>query len=125
LKTIQIKHWADDAGHKLVTIPCGKDTSCVMDEDGLEELLALGVTPKFIFKDNVVALRMRQKQVGIPRLLCDCNAGQHIRYLDANPLNLRKSNLLRINGGSRYNARAQLLKRPFPKTQFLLEHIYE
>jgi hypothetical protein len=122
---LKIIHKIKD-GQKLVYIPIRgeKDKYCRMLEEDFGALLDFGLHPLFRFKQGTVFARSNYKNIGVARLLANCQAGQNVRYINADPLDLRQQNLLILPGMSLYAARS-LLKKSLSPLRYELSHVYE
>jgi hypothetical protein len=85
-----------------------------MLEGDFSALLDLGLHPLFRFKQGTVFARSNYKNIGVARLLANCQAGQNVRYINGDPLDLRQQNLLLLPGMSLYAARSLLKKSLSP-----------
>lgn len=56
-------------------------------------------------RPNVLAVSITNSKVSVARVLLDADQGQIIRYKDGNPLNLRRENLLLLDGDGRAGKR--------------------
>jgi hypothetical protein len=56
-------------------------------------------------RKNVLALAITNSKVSVARCLLDADIGQIVRYKDSNPMNLRRENLLLMNGDKRAGKR--------------------
>jgi hypothetical protein len=124
MKTIQIKHTIEE-GKEVVHVPLKNSPAyVVMDLDGLDTLIEIGVPPPYKYKQRSVFGRNNGRDVPISRLLVDTKKGEHLRYFDTNPLNLRKNNLLKLPGMSKYRARDEV-KMHYQRRHCEIEHVYE
>ena len=90
----------------------GKHEAIVNLED-YEFLLSLGVSPNWQVSGGSVIARTPEGAMLIGRILADAKAGQQVRYLDGNPFNLRRENLILKHGGfSLRNDRECLSRMP-------------
>jgi hypothetical protein len=126
MNKIQLKiiHKTED-GQKLVYIPIRgeKDKFCKMLEGDFAALIDLGLHPLFRLQGTVFA-RSNYKNIGVARLLANCQAGQNVRYINGDPLDLRQQNLLILPGMSLYAARS-VLKKSLSPLRYELSHVYE
>jgi hypothetical protein len=122
---ITIKHRNEKDG-QLVFIPIRgtEEQFCKMHNDDFELLLSLGVHPLFRLKQGTLWCRCNYRNIGVARLLCNCQAGENVRYLNADPTDLRSSNLLKLPGMAKYAARSHM-KKTYPTQQYEIEHVYE
>jgi hypothetical protein len=122
---LTIRHKTED-GQRLAYVPIrgGEDKHCTMYEDDFNALLAMGMHPVFRLKQGTIFCRCNCRNVGVARLLCNCQPGENVRYLNADPTDLRPINLLKLPGMARYAARSQLQKT-LPTLRYELEHVYE
>ena len=58
-----------------------------------------------------VYVRNNGREVSIARLILDADKGQKVSYLDGDPTNLTRPNLIRLAGSSKFRARDQIVKR--------------
>ena len=95
-----------EKGRALTRVPLGRSQEkyCEIWEDDYRFLLKLGMTGNFnaIGNNYVTAASKRASgsHVLVARVLLDAGPGDAIRYLDKNPLNLRRENLKLVSGGN-------------------------
>jgi hypothetical protein len=92
------------SGRRVAFISLGSnsDRVCVLYLDDYISLIELGVSTNWSCTKpgNAVAFNsIDMKPLGIARILLDAKAGQAVRYLDGNPLNLRRENLSLVPDG--------------------------
>lgn len=56
-------------------------------------------------RSNVLAIGITNSKISVARCLLDADVGQIVRYKDGNPLNLRRENLLLMDGDKRAGKR--------------------
>jgi hypothetical protein len=122
-RQITIRHFKDTSSKNIVLIPLQK-YNCVMEEDDFKELQHLGINFPWSYKQFACWGRNRGRYINLARVLCDCQKGQCVRYVDRNPLNLRRSNLVVTEGMSKFRARDKL-RRCLPARDYQQIHIYE
>jgi hypothetical protein len=123
MRTVKVRHYSLD-GLKLVDITLRDGEVCTLEQADFEELLKSGTPAAWKMFLNNVAVSLNKKNVQIARLLLDPDTGRSIRYLDGNPLNLRKDNLIVTNGRSRFRDR-KLLPHKYTGKRVKLSHVYD
>jgi len=107
---VRVLHSRDEDGNEIVTVPLSNiDKKVILYKDDFNELLSLGVVPKWTLNANLVLARGRMP---IGRLIVDAKKGEKVEVLDGSPLNLRRSNLFVSLGNAKYNARDKLSNKP-------------
>lgn len=85
-----------EAGRSLYMVPLGRKGAlevAVWEED-YKLLRSLGLTGNWAKLQNMhVSAKASRQHVLVARVLLDAKPGQAVRYLDGNPLNLRRENL--------------------------------
>jgi hypothetical protein len=79
-----------------------------MYEDDLEELLRLGVSMEFKFSNGNVWAQSGSRRLSIARLICDAGVGQKVLFVDRDPFNMKRENLVISKGLGKYRTRDQL-----------------
>jgi hypothetical protein len=64
----------------------------------------LGISPYWKLSQGQV----KTEKLSIARLIVDADKGQKVQFLDRNPTNLRRENLVRARGGGLFRARDQI-----------------
>jgi hypothetical protein len=126
VKEIQVIHRTDE-GMPVLYVPLKHSSDyVVMEESAFNLLIEYGVVPIFrIHGDNhSVVCRSGGGYISVARLLLDCVANEHVRYLDGCINNLMKSNLVKCGGASKHIARNQITTE-FEKQRYTLKHVYE
>src|SRR2546425_2774895 len=75
-----------------------------VDRADYEELMQLGVSPRWIFAQGQVCVTQKRRPVSVARMILDAGEGHKVRFLDQNQLNLRRSNLALDVGTGKYRA---------------------
>jgi hypothetical protein len=123
--TITITHFKDERGRALVRVPIARsDRFCTLEEQDFSALLELGTPVHWVWKQDCIWVRSGGKSIAIGRILLDCSPGQCLRYINHDPTDLRRDNLVLTNGMSKYRAR-DMLTRSFPRTRLKLRHVDE
>jgi hypothetical protein len=76
-----------------------------MEESDFNELIDLGLPVRWSLRNGVVWARSHGRHIGVARFLLDAKAGETVRYIDNDPTNLLRSNLVKTLGRSVYDAR--------------------
>lgn len=101
-------------GAALVLVPLANHAEpAILDARDFDALMAARYSPLWTFNDTgngkryvrVRDSRMRGHLVLVARLITAAGRGRIVRYRDANPLNLRRSNLLLTQGRTRGHRR--------------------
>jgi hypothetical protein len=120
---VEVKHRNED-GNKIVELQLKNSGHCVLEESAFDLLMSLGIVPILTVVEGSVVCRSGNRHVCIARLLLDCGVNETVRYLDNNRKNLRRSNLIKLGGSAKYQARAQIFKK-YEKRVHQLRHVYE
>ncbi len=135
MKQIIVKHRVVD-GKPVVEVPLDlrkgdEGGYCIMDEDAFDLLLQLSIPPILTYKQGCVWCRSKAPQryskmdnIAVARIIADCGKNQCVRYLDKNPKNLTRGNIVVLGGMSLYRARDRISK-VFPPKQYELIHIHD
>lgn len=108
----EIVHKIDDSGEKIVVVPLSNSyLKAKLYEKDFAELVEFGAGLPWKFTQGQVVVRNNNKNVNVGRLIVDADKGAKISFVDGNPVNLCKSNLIRIAGSAKYRARDQLVRR--------------
>jgi len=111
----------------LVSVPLtNTDKTVVLYQEDFNDLIRSGLSPLWRLMQGQVLERGRAR-VSISRLVKNAKAGQKIYFIDKDPCNLRRSNLLTAIGCSKSKTRDKLKNRPrssFLKERVELKHIY-
>lgn len=95
-------------GRELCRV-CIKDKTAELWKDDYDFLVnELRVNPNWVVahgRKNVLALAITNSKVSVARCLLDADIGQIVRYKDGNCLNLRRENLLLLEGDKRAGKR--------------------
>jgi hypothetical protein len=111
MRSIEIRHYTKN-GIKLVDVELGNaDKFVTLHEQDLDELLSLGATLPWKWRQEMAWFRNDYKDVNVARTLLNLDAGKAVRYRNSHSLDLTRGNLLVVNCMSKYNSRA-LLKKP-------------
>jgi hypothetical protein len=103
----------EDGETQLISVPLTNiDRSAILWKDDFDLLMSLGVSPEWRLNANLVL--PKGKQTPIARLVKDAKKGDKVRYLDGDPLNLKGTNLVIVQGAGKSNARERQLNRPIP-----------
>ncbi len=117
MQKITIKH--QDG---LCWVPlANSDKSAVLDELDLEELIIIGVPLDWKFTNGYVWVSFGSTKVSIARLILDASKNHKVLFLDRDPLNMRKENLIRAPGYSKFKARDCII-RLYRQDRFEVEH---
>jgi hypothetical protein len=116
--TTEIIHSLDDDGEPVVTVSLtNTDKKAVLYQEDYNKLIEQGLDPRWKFLQNRVVLRGERK-IAISRLIMKAGKGDIIKYLDWNPLNLKRTNLMVAKGAGKstaklspHNRTYQLLKQ--------------
>jgi hypothetical protein len=99
------------------------DMFAVLYEEDLEELIKLGVKMQWKWQNGNVWSQNSGQRLSIARLILDAGVGEQVLFLDRDPLNLLRENLIIAPGGGRYRARDQIvLTHSFLKDKVEVEH---
>jgi hypothetical protein len=109
MNILEIRHSEDDEGTRTVEVPLkNSNLKAELYEQDYAELVALGAGLPWHFKQNQVVVWKNPKSINIARLILDADKGVKVSFLDSNSRNLRRSNLIRVAGSSKYRSRDQL-----------------
>jgi len=97
-----------DNGICRVPIANFPDKYVSLYEEDLEELLALGIDMHWKFSNGNVWVGSGNKRIAVARLICDADVGQQVFFLDRNPFNMLRENLVLAPGRAKYRARHKL-----------------
>lgn len=118
---IEIEHFEEN-GNRVVKVPLGRsDKKAILYEGDYNDLIALGISPKWTLLHNQVVGRNNNRYVVIARLLRHAVAGQRVVCIDDDATNLRKGNLMISSGPSKFDSRNGII-RPY-KDKTIVEHI--
>ena len=86
---------------RIAIVPLSRngEHSATIDLEDYELLMSLGVSPNWQCTGGSVVARTPKGTMLVGRILMDAKRGQQVRYLDGNPLNLRRDNLTIKQGG--------------------------
>jgi hypothetical protein len=114
---------ADEGGRALARVPLGRNNKYEPQryveiwKDDFDFLVKLGLSPNWAcyrVKDNryvtAATRNIERSRALVARVLLDANAGEIIRYVDGNTLNLRRENL-RLVESKRGRVRSRNLVR--------------
>ena len=125
---IEITHFLDEDGIPLVSVPLtNSDQKVTLYQDDFNQLYSMGLDPRWRLSIGQV-LERGKGRVSISRLVANANPGDKIQYLDRDPCNLRRENLLTASGAGKYKTRdvfdPMTRKNTFLKEKVSLKHIY-
>src|SRR5262245_54692542 len=111
--TVDITHFMDEDGEDaLVRVPLSKsDNEVILYQEDFDRLYQAGLDPRWKLMLGQVYTRGRKKTC-IARLILDGRKGEKIQYLDGNPLNLKRDNLLSARGAGKHNSLDSIKLRP-------------
>lgn len=93
----------------LVFVPlANSDKAATLDANDFQSLMAKEVSPRWTLSQAGKVMTGKNKTVA--RLICEAGKGQHVKYADEDPTNLRRSNLVLTN---------------YSKRLIKLEHIFD
>jgi hypothetical protein len=123
MDTIEIAHSFDEKGYEIVTVPLSNSKHTVkLYAADLNEIIGLGVTFPWLYKQSQVIFRSDGRSVSIARMIVDADIGQVVSFLDGDVCNLTRPNLVRVPGNSKYRARG-LIREAFKRSQPEVTHI--
>lgn len=100
------EHFTDTDGAACVRLPLAGDAgSVILDRDDFDALTAQGLTANWCFNRagkrafGYVRAGYRGEFRTVARLVVQAGKGEHVRYRDGNPFNLRHENLEVVAGG--------------------------
>lgn len=101
----ELRYWTDKAGIELVSLKLGNvDQEAVLLRSDFEALQKIGLSYSWSLTDTgyVIASERNAKgrQVTVSRCILGAGPGQTVRFRDGDKLNLRRENLVLIEGGS-------------------------
>lgn len=97
---IEITHFLDEDGSALVSVPLtNSDTNVILYESDFNSLYETGLDPRWRLSMGQIIERGRDR-VSVARLVADAKKGDKIQYLDRNPCNLKRDNLVTAEGNS-------------------------
>ena len=124
MKTITVSHYKDTEGTKLVSVPLSNDKRlAILNEEDFNDLMQQGISPVWKIYNNQVTTRYDLKDVPISRLIRNAGAGTRVELVDGNICNLRRANLVLVEGYSIHAARSKLVK-PYKQRAHLV-HLYD
>ena len=89
----------------------------------MEELIRLGVNMKWKLANGAVWSQMNNRKVSVARLICDAGVNQRVLFLDRDPLNMLRENMVLAPGVGKYRARDQIvITHRFLKDKVEIEH---
>jgi hypothetical protein len=104
---LEITHFMEDET-PCVSVPLtNSELKVTMYQDDFNKLYELGLDPRWKLSRGQVVSRGR-KGVSIARLVAEAGKGDKIQYLDRDPYNLRRSNLVFGKGAGTHNTRELL-----------------
>lgn len=119
----------EEGGRSLALIPLGKHHEhqpayfAEMWKDDYDFLCRLGLSPNWNryrqtgqgnFYVTAAATSMPGNKILVARVLLDANAGEVVRYVDGNPLNLRRENLRLVQSAkAKTRARDHVFSKSF------------
>ncbi len=113
---------AFENGRKIVVVPLSNSKRTVkLYETDYNELVVLGVGLPWKWMQETVYVRSNNQNISIARLIVDADKGQRVSYLDGDPTNLTRPNLIRIAASSKYRARARIA-RSFRRNEPQIKH---
>jgi hypothetical protein len=77
-------------------------------EDDLEELFELGVDMNWKFSNGTVWSQSGAKRISVARLICDAGENMSVLFVDRNPFNMLRENLVLAPGRAKYRARDRI-----------------
>jgi hypothetical protein len=122
----------DEKGKKIVLVPLsdkanGRHTAIVYEKDW-DELIALGLSPRWRFKIDGKFRRVTvwntgaHREVEVARLIVAAGPGQGIVYVNNNPLDLRTGNLGLGTGRGKYKDRDLIQPNKLFQSSDLVRH---
>jgi hypothetical protein len=119
---IEVIHFKEGAD-RLVSVPLGaSDKKAILLETDFDDLMALGVSPRWKLYHGQVMARNGGRDFAIGRLIRHATKGERVDTKDGDPTNLRRSNLVLTPGQSHYSARDMVLGKSH-KNKIQIEHI--
>jgi hypothetical protein len=120
---IEIRH--DRNG--LVSIPLSNSERMVtMSEDDYNMLINLEVTFPWLLRQDAIYFKSGTSYINIGRLILDCSPGFKTSFIDADPCNMRRDNMLLLKGSSKTSARSEINKTAIQSKRQKIEvrHLY-
>lgn len=126
---IEITHFLDEDGSPLVSVPLtNAEASVTLYEADFNSLHQSGLDPRWRLSMGQVIERGRGR-VSVARLVANAKKGDKIQYLDRNPCNLKRDNLVTAEGNAKSNAMDKLdlsnRSHQFLKEKVELKHIHQ
>src|SRR5437879_5988900 len=101
MKTIEVTHFLDEDGIPLVSVPLTNiDKNVTLYQEDFNRLFQSGLDPRWRLSLGQV-LERGSARVSVARLVANAKKGDKIQYLDRNPCNLRRDNLVAAAGGGK------------------------
>jgi hypothetical protein len=92
-------------------------------QDDLEALISLGVNMQWKYANGTVWTQSGGKRISVARLIRDAGIGEQVFFIDRDPLNMLRENLVLAPGRGRYRARDNIVSsHRFLKDQVEIEH---
>jgi hypothetical protein len=92
-------------------------------EDDLEELIRLGINMQWKYGNGNVWSQNNGRKVSVARLILDAGTSEQIWFLDRDPLNLLRENMIIGPGNGRYRARDHIVMgHTFLRDKVEVEH---
>jgi hypothetical protein len=108
MTTFEVVHTLEN-GRRIVIVPMSNSSRKVkLLETDCKELDKLGVGLPWKWSLEQVWVRNAGRLIAVARLILDADKGEQVRYLDKDPTNLVRNNLIRVAGSSKYKARERL-----------------
>jgi hypothetical protein len=118
---VKIEH-SRDGEIKIIKVPIAESKlKATLYEDDFDDLMRLGISPKWKLYHDQIVVRNNGRYVGVGRLIRHAGPNQRVVCKDDDATNLRRDNLVLAPGPSRYDARS-CIARPF-KNKTIIEHI--
>lgn len=122
MTTIEIYHFKKGK-RKLISLPVQNATDrAVLYESDFDDLMQLGISPKWKLNHNQVLVRSGGKDIVIARLIRGASPKQKVVSLDDSPFNLRRENLVISPGSSKIKARDYIVRAY--KQRLDIKHTY-
>jgi hypothetical protein len=104
MKAIEITNFLDEDGNPIVSVPLtNTDKSAILYREDFDRLIKLGLDPRWRLSMGQVLERGRGR-VSIARLVANAKEGEKIQYIDKDPSNLKRDNLVNAAGGGKSNS---------------------
>lgn len=97
----------------LLKVALGRtDIEATIDPESLLHLVNLGLSSNWHANPNgyVLACAKGGQKVSVARVIMDAGEGEHVEYVDGDPLNLNKSNLVKVRSRKGTKRDRDLLK---------------